>query len=161
MPYYWLYNVPTHKFHAFRPGEFASICGIPRGGNVPIANKDEIPPETRCELCDAVVKRETGKKRKELGITEPEKKLCTKTKVKRKNNWVQTWPFPGARRTAAVGTPDETGAPVEVKRFEDKEPCEHGPETVQDGHVDGHTQSPPELERPPAEIEPPNMAALP
>jgi rubredoxin len=57
----WQYYTATHTFHAFKVNEIASLCGIPRGGNPPIAETKDIPREIRCRFCEAIRKQERVK----------------------------------------------------------------------------------------------------
>jgi len=68
----WQYNLETHKFHGFMSGAFSSLCGVPRGGNPPIAETSAIPLGARCVLCEASMKREQKRIRAELSNTDPD-----------------------------------------------------------------------------------------
>lgn len=67
----WQYNLETHKFHGFMSGGFTSLCGVPRGGNPPIAETSDIPLGARCVLCEASMKREQRRIRAEILNTDP------------------------------------------------------------------------------------------
>lgn len=147
----WQYKKDIGKFHGYRAGEFSSLCGIPRGGNPPIAESDAIPPESRCLKCDIIAKREQKKFRAEIS-----RPLSIAPEQNAHEGEAQGEAAP-VLQNEVEGTDHSEPTPVEVDRIEDKEPCEHGPETVQDGRVDGPTPAAPELDQPPTEIEAPKM----
>ena len=150
----WQYKKDIGKFHGYRAGEFSSLCGIPRGGNPPIAESDAIPPESRCLKCDIIAKREQKKFRAE--IAKPVS-IAPEQNAHEGEAKVEAAPV---LQNEVEGTDHSEGQHVDAHRIDDQATCENGPEAVQEGHVDGHTAPSPELDRQPAESEPPNMAAL-